>query len=163
MGYRESFTLYPRKATNGKRIWYYRIYDEFGRRTSGKSTGQTIKAAARQCVIELIKKGGPVAKKDTTFEKYAENWWVWHRCTYIQGRISRGKTISRSYTDAMRTYLTQHILPYFSNVKLSSITPNMVEEWVMGLRKKNGRSGQPISHSTINHCLKCMISPLIID
>ena len=28
--YREPFTLYPRKIKNGKKIWYYRTYDEDG-------------------------------------------------------------------------------------------------------------------------------------
>ena len=156
MVYREPFTLYPRKAKNGKKVWYYRIYNEHGERTSGRSTGQTSKAAARQYVIDLIKKGGPLRNKDKTFNKYAEDWWVWDRCQYIRGKLARGKTLSRSYADAMRSYLTQHILPHFGNQKLSSITANMIEVWVMGLREKKGRTGGRLSHATINHSLKCL-------
>ncbi|NIM44370.1 MAG: hypothetical protein GTO54_01860, partial [Nitrososphaeria archaeon] len=39
---------------------------------------------------------------------------------------------------------------------MKSITPSMVERWVMGLREKAGRNGSTLSHSTINHCLKCL-------
>jgi integrase len=154
--YREPFTLYPRNTRNGKKVWYYRVYNEYGERTSGRSTGQTSKAAARQYVIDLIKKGGPLRNKDITFNKYAEDWWLWESCQYIRGKLARGKTLSRSYADAMRSYLAQHILPRFGNKKLSSITPNMVEAWVMGLREKKGRTGKRLSHATINHCLKCL-------
>ena len=76
MGYKEPFTLYQRKANKIKIIWYYMTYDEFGNRTSGKSTVQTSKAAAKQYVIELIKKGALVTKRNPTFSNYAENWWI---------------------------------------------------------------------------------------
>jgi len=47
MGYKQPYNLYPRKTKGGKIIWYYRTYDDGGNRTSGKSTGQTSKTAAR--------------------------------------------------------------------------------------------------------------------
>jgi len=54
----DRFDLYPRKTINGENLWYYRVYDEKGNRSSGKSTGQADKIAARQYVIDLIKRGG---------------------------------------------------------------------------------------------------------
>jgi hypothetical protein len=47
--------VYPRLKKNGKKVYYYRIYDENGKRKSGISTGLTSKTAARNYVIDLIK------------------------------------------------------------------------------------------------------------
>jgi len=32
----------------------------------------------------------------------------------------------------------------------------MIESWVMSLKEKTGRTGNPLSHITINHCLTCL-------
>ena len=153
MGYKEPFTLYPRKANKGKIIWYYRTYDEFGNRTFGKSTGQTSKAAAKQYVVELIKKGALVTKGNPTFSKYAENWWIWDKCSYVKSRIQRGKSVSRDYVDIMRGYLVKHIIPYFKDIKLQNITAKMIEDWVLKLRETPGENRKTLSHSTVNPSL----------
>lgn len=54
--YKLNFTLYPRKTRNGRCVWYYRTYDLEGKRTSGKSTGQTSKTLARKYCEDLLKK-----------------------------------------------------------------------------------------------------------
>jgi integrase len=56
----------------------------------------------------------------------------------------------------MRSYLERHILPYFENKKLQKINARMIEQWVLGLREKTGRTGEPLSNVTINHCLICL-------
>ena len=49
MRLKQPYSLYKRKLKSGKEVYYYQTYDEFGNRTSGKSTGQATKTAATQC------------------------------------------------------------------------------------------------------------------
>jgi integrase len=151
------FHLYKRPTKKpGKYIYYVQFFDEAGNRMTARSTGQTSKAAAETWAVEELKKGLVKTQRNILFSQYAEDWWIWDKCSYIKGRIARGATLSRSYTDSMRTYLTLHILPYFGNKKLQNITPKMIEDWIMKLREKPGKTGDPLSHTTVNHCLTCL-------
>jgi len=60
------FTLYFRVAPSGKRVVYFYAYDENGKRTQGRSTGQATKTAARVLVNRLLKEGALMPKKDDT-------------------------------------------------------------------------------------------------
>jgi hypothetical protein len=53
----------------------------------------------------------------------------------------------------MQTYLHHHILPYFKEIKLLKITPIMIENWIIELREKTSKTGDPLSPTIINHCL----------
>lgn len=53
---REPYTLYPRLTVGGKRVYYFRVYDENGKRIA-RSTGQTNKAAAHAYVAGLTERG----------------------------------------------------------------------------------------------------------
>ena len=150
MNYRQDYTLYPRKTVKGKKVYYYRTYDEDGKRTSGRSTGQTSKAAARRWVRDQIEKRSIVPGKDITFGKYAENWWVWGQCYYISKEILKGRRLSHDYADTNRSYLRNNILPYFSDMRLTSITSKKIEAWMLSLI--NDRN-PPLSTTTVNHCL----------
>ncbi len=57
------FTLYFRVIPSGKRVVYFYAYDENGKRTQGRSTGQTNKTAARVVVNRLLKEGALLPKK----------------------------------------------------------------------------------------------------
>lgn len=144
--------LKRRTLTKGKYIYYVRFYDENGKRTTAMSTGQTSKSAAETWVVEYLKKGGKPSKQ-STFGKYAEDWWIWDRCSYVRGKLARGQHLTKSYCDIRRIYLTKHILPTFANISLQKITPRLVEDWLMGLREKKSELGEPLSPSTLNHCL----------
>ena len=155
MRHREPYTLYSRKNKKGQKIWYFRITDDSGR-SSGRSTYQISKTAARTHVVELIKSGQIDKKKDQRFRDYAKDWWLWDRCRYIRGKRARGARISQSYVDIRRGYLETHVLPYFGNRKLSTITADDVEEFLMALREKIGRYGIPLSATTINQVLSTL-------
>ena len=116
MRFHQPYTLYGRRLSNGQRVWYYRISDPDGRRTSGRSTGQTSKALAHQVVIRLIQEGrlGQPAK-EITVEQYSTNWWS-DQCPYVQGRLMRGRTLTRKYIENQRAYLDNHILPTFGKM-----------------------------------------------
>jgi len=37
-----------------------------------------------------------------TFKKFAETWFIWGKCEYIQRKLDRGISISRGYADTRR-------------------------------------------------------------
>ena len=153
MRQKEPYTLFPRKAKNGKDVWYYRTYDSNGTRTTAKTTGQTSKTAARVYVTELLKKGALIPRQDPTFKDYVADWWMWDRCRYVRGKRARGDRISRTYVQSCRGYLDHHILPYLGKFRISTIKPRTIEDWLMGLRKKKASHGGLLSPSTINQVL----------
>ena len=150
------FNLYKRPTRKkNKYTWYVRFYDEEGNRLPGRSTNQTSKSAAEIWAYEQLKKGIISSQKNITFGKYAQDWWIWSKCSYIKGKIARGGDISRAYADLMRAYLENHILPYFEKIKLQKINVRLIEKWLMNLSEKTGRTGIVLSPSTVNHCLTC--------
>jgi len=151
------YHLHKRVTTKpGKYIYYVQFYDDSGKRLNAISTGQTSRAAAEVWAFDHLKKGTIPVRNYLTFGNYAEDWWIWDKCKYIEGKLARGGYCSRSYANTMRTYLDQHILPYFKNIKLQTLTHDLINNWVLDLRNKPGRGGNPLSPTTINHCLTCL-------
>jgi len=107
--------VYRRRLPSGKVVYYYQTYDEDGRRTPGRSTGQTTKTAARAYCVGLLKAGKPLAEKivkTPTFAEYAKGWWDFDTCLYLQRRKKR-RAITRTYAQGARGRLDHHILPFF--------------------------------------------------
>jgi len=151
------FNIYKRPATKkNKYIFYVQFYDEEGNRLTAISSGQTSRAAAEVWAHEQLKKGIITTEKNITFGKYTQDWWLWDRCPYIQSRLLRGRRLSRRYADLMRAHLEHHILPYFENKKLQKINTRMIEQWILSLKDKTGRTGKLLSNATINQSLICL-------
>ena len=78
--------------------------------------------------------------------------------------------MSRGYVDVRRGYLEKHLLPYFAEVKLSSINAKMIEDWITELRKKEAERGGLLSATTKapnycsirGGCIPCMGSIMTI-
>jgi len=139
------FTLYFRVIPSGKKVVYFYAYDENGKRTQGRSTGQTNKTAARVTVNRLLKEGALLPKKDSapTFGEYAANWWDWEKCEYLKKRRKRAN-LTQSYSDHMKRNLDKVVLPYFKNTKMDAITPAVIEAFLDSLIK------QKYKNTTIN-------------
>jgi integrase len=151
------FSIYKRPTTKKtKHIFYVQFYDDDGNRLPGRSSGQTSRAAAETWAHEQLKKGLISPQKDITFGKYAEQWWIYNKCPYIQGKLARGFELSRVHANDMRSVLTRHILPYFANKKLQKINARIIEKWMMELREKLGITGKTLSPTTVNRCLTCL-------
>jgi hypothetical protein len=131
---RKPYSLFKRKESlkDGRPIFYVRFRDEEGNLIT-KSSGLTSKTAAEAWAITKIKEGRVSARSKLTFGQYAEKWWVWGECEYIAGKLARGKSISRSYAETMRIYLTRHILPIFKNKRLAAITTGIIEGWFLSM------------------------------
>jgi hypothetical protein len=87
-----------------------KFYDDFGNRTTARSSGQSTKSAAETWAYEQLKKGLIAGGKDITFSKYAQNWWVFDKCRYLKSKKVRGKELYRRYVDEMKNLLIRHIL-----------------------------------------------------
>ena len=128
MSYRDDFTLFPRKLNSGKTVWYYQTYDDEGKRTTAKSTGQTTKTAAKSYCNLLLKEGKLIPTKIPNFEDFTEDWFIYDKCPYIRAQLARGKSFSRNNADMQRSNLNKHLMPEFEKLKLDKISPKKIED-----------------------------------
>ena len=150
--YRLSYTYYTRTLKSGKKVYYYRTYDENGNRTPGISTGTSTKKDFLAHMSRLIKQDAliPDRRKIGTFAEYTESWWIWDACPYIARQLARNASaITREYAKSRRSELSSHLIPAFGTTRLDAITPGMIEEWILSMKKAGTRSD-----ATINHALK---------
>ena len=150
MRYREEFTLYRRRLSSGRVVWYYHAYDEDGRRIS-VSTGQTAKSRARDYALTLAKQNKLIPNKyrhSITFQVFAKPFFIWGECPYVMDKINRGGTYSRSFCDSNRQSIDKHIIPYFGNKQVGKITESQINSWLVGLPSNNN-----ISRATANKML----------
>ena len=147
--YRQKFTIYPRKLNSGKTVYYYRTYDEFGRRTTPKSTGQTSKTAANAFCQKLLEEGNLLPTKSNLFGNYASDWWIWDSCPYIKRKLVRSSEkkpgIAKGTAIRNREILDRHIPPYFSRTPIDGISPDTLEQWMFSLKDKK------LANKTINN------------
>lgn len=148
MRYREPFTLFKR----GK-VYYYRTYDEYGKRTTAKSTGQANIVRARQHCADLIRDGRMVPTKTMKFGIYAENWFELD-CDYIKAKNARAPedrpAIGKTYASDCRNRLKNHIVPFFESFQIDAINPPLIDKFIIHLREKK------LSAKTINATLSVL-------
>ncbi len=150
------FSLHRRPAARGKPIYYVQFYDDLGERLPAVSTGQRTKAAAEEWAYRYLTEDRVGSKTSLTFGQYAERFFIWGQCPYIESQLARGNALSRNYADSLRSYLENHVLPEFKDIKLVKIAPRHIEEWLLGLREKTGKTGYKLSTATINQCLNAL-------
>lgn len=157
--YREPYTLLRRKTNSGKYVYYYRTYDENGKRTTARSTGQTSRGKASQYCQDLISKGVLIPSKEITFSAFVNSWhwWEWGKCHYTLSKNALappGKpAISVNTINTNSGYFRNHIEEYFSEKKLGEITPRIIENWQLELLKKLSSS----SAKKVSSILKIML------
>lgn len=155
MRYKEEFTVFPRKSKKSLVVFYYRTYDEDGNRTTPRSTGQTSKSAAKTYCKELKRKGLLIPTKDVNFETYAQGWWEYDTCPYIQGKLARGHSFSKNHAGIRKGMLKNHIQPYFGKKLLKNIKAADIEKWLLAYAKK-GYSSSAVNNTL--QVLKIMLS-----
>ena len=121
------------------------------KRLSVASNGQTTKSAAEARVIKELKSGSIPTNRNLRFERFTEGWWECDRCEYIKCRLTLNHNFSKDYENACRSYLYNHILPYFQKMKKFIITSEEVESWLMELTDEIH-----LLPTTVNHCLKTL-------
>jgi integrase len=115
---------------------YWQTYDEQGRRTSGRSTGQTTRTAAKEFCNQLIREGRLVPKKGAaknskvpTFDEYAVGWWDYETSEYLKSRKGR-RPISKSYAATAQGTVKNHLSKAFGSLRLDEISDEMIDTWL---------------------------------
>jgi integrase len=134
------YTLYKRIIKDGTRVWYCSWYDCAGRRVQ-RSTGTTSKAEAAQLALGMVQ---TTVVEAPTLSDFARDFYKWDQCSWIKRQVAKGRGLSKSWAQARRAMVDNHILPAFGNTRLSAITRPMIERWLVDL---------PRSNQTRNHIL----------
>ena len=153
MRYKEPFTLFKKTLPSGLGVYYYTVWDDSGRRKQ-YSTGHRLKHEALLLTLKLYKAGQLIPQGPQTLRDFTENWFLYDQCPYIQGKLLRGYTYSRSFADQQRHNLTTQLWPVFGDIKLRSLTPGMIENWILKLKH------QGYANATVNHHLALLKSIL---
>lgn len=157
---RKRFALHKRKRKGAKAYYYYTTYDQQGKLTKERSTGQTTKTAAEAYCNELDRRGLLIPGEVKTFLDYAENWWIWDKCDYIKDRIRRKRNITPGYADVQRGYLKNHITPTFGKYLMDRITPSMIDDWLFYLIGPEKKLAQKTANNILG-CLQTMLSQAV--
>lgn len=139
MRYRKPYTLYSIPRKDGVAVYYYRTYDEVGRRTSGISTGCSSISAARAFCDRLAKQGRLIPGSRDTFREYTKDWFVPGLCPYTTARNARreGRPIVADHTSHQRHLLTAHVWPVIGSKRMREINPGDVDSIVSSALKKD--------------------------
>jgi integrase len=135
--HKQPWTIFRRK---GSRYYYYQTYDENGRRTAERSTGETSRARAEEYLRKLDREGRIVPKPRTTFREFARNWWVWPEgedpvCPYVASLLAQDTgAIGREHVYNRRKSLEKHTTPYFDDTPIGEISREDVVDWISSLR-----------------------------
>jgi integrase len=145
---REAYSLYKRRTPKGKIVYYFRAYNERGKRLPGRTTGKTNKKEARD-YCDGLKESGRLTKPDLpaasslpTLRGWAESerWWVWGECKYLRGQLARSSKqrpgVSRRYADDALRELEKWILPYHGDKRLDEITAKDCENMLFAWQSK---------------------------
>jgi len=112
--------------SNGKKVWYYRTYDDFGNRNNGKTTGQTSKTKAENYCLELFRNNLLVPDSSLKLSQYIEqkNFFEFGKCAYC---AENG--LKKTYADDCKSRINKHILPLLGKIKFDTLNSKRIEAW----------------------------------
>lgn len=157
---KKQFSLYSRKNSSGKKIWYYRTYDEFGKRTTGKSTGQTSKTKAESYCIELLKENNLIPSSTMKLVDYVK---MKHFFEYGVCEYSIDNTLKETYVNDCSSRMTAHILPLLGDIRFDTLSHKHIESWQRFLLKSDTKT---LSIKTVRECktvLKIILKSALSD
>jgi len=130
--------------SNGKKMWYYRTYDEFGRRTAGKSTGETSKTKANIYCMELFKREQLIPDSSRKLGEYIakKNFFVWGQCSYC---IEQG--VKQTYANDCYSRMTNHIIPILGGISFDNLSSKTINAWQSNLLVE-----KKLSAKTVREC-----------
>ena len=136
---RLKFSLYKRRTESGKasrkkvRIVYYaRFYDEAERRyVRTVSTGESTKARAEKVASDMLERGVVAPEDDPVLIAYVKEFWT-PESAYVRLRDRQGRPLSARYIQLNADVVRLHAEPFgrFGTVRVSQITPGIVDSWV---------------------------------
>jgi hypothetical protein len=135
MRVKDVFSVFSRKPVSGKVVFYYQCYDDNGNHSSGLSTGQIAKTAARAYCMRLYREGNLFPNKHSYIRGIRRPWWDWDTCDYLRNQKGR-KDITQAYADNCRKMVKNQILPYFGKTRLDRITSEDINNWLLGFKER---------------------------
>ena len=150
--YKQPYSLYKRGD-----YWYYRTYDIAGLRTSGKTTGQTSKSAAKAYCDKLYLEGR-LSASNMTFGEYASKFFD-DDSFYVKDRI---KPLAENTLIAYRNLLSNILLPVFENVKLADMNYTRLKSYRVELLKSRPPAYVTKIMSTLKIIVTCAFRDRII-
>ncbi len=145
----KQFVLFLKTLKSGKKMYYYVARDENNRRHQ-YSTGKTDQQKTLQFCLERMAKGKLISKTKLSFSDYARDFYDYEKSPYIQGKLSRGFTYSRTCADAKSSFIRNEAIPYFKDVPISLISPKDIEGFIAHLKSAG------IKNSTLNGKIKAL-------
>lgn len=147
MRIRSAYTLHSRPSKSGA-VWHVSWHDTDGVRHV-RSTGQPVNLALKDRGRTLAERAamrfiGTTPHKIPTLAKYAEDFYVWNRCTYIKRQHAKGKGFNKHWAAEQRGLMDNYVFPRFGEMRLDAITLPAVERWLVDL---------PLSGQSKNHAL----------
>jgi len=144
------FTVFGRVIPSGRTVYYYQCYDEKGRRQWAKSTGCFKKTEATAYCMRLFRDGLLIPeKKAPTFAEFTAGWWIPETCRYLKWRELH-EPLTKSTIAIHKNNFHRNIKDYFAKYPLDEITPEVIEEWLLDLKKRD------LMPSTINLQLRTL-------
>lgn len=145
---KKKFCIFPKTLANGKTVYYYSCYDEKGKRRQF-STGKEDEIEATEIVLERFRNGTLIQNTNLAFNTYAYNFFNYDG-RYVQNRIHRGYSYSRSCCDKNNSIINKKAIPFFGTWPLNMITTRDIEDWITA-EKKTG-----LSNATLNRRIKTL-------
>ncbi|MCL2044598.1 MAG: tyrosine-type recombinase/integrase [Treponema sp.] len=140
------FTLFTRTYPNGTKVVFFHAYDDDDVRVGPWTTKCRNKTAARNYCNKMMKAGLliPSKIKPVTFGEFAEGFFD-RKSEYVKTQESRG-SLTDTYLDHCKSLVGNHILPFFGNSPIESITDDEIDKWLLGFknRKREGKNGNVI-------------------
>jgi integrase len=145
------YSIFKRPTVKKNTFTYYvRFRDHNGGYLPAVSSGKSSRSEAANWADRQITEG-KVASSRSIMVDYVTTFWDWEQSSYIQGKLVRGKRISKTYANNCFYILRKHFLPAFSEKKIGEITTQQIEDWILRLYRKGD-----ISATSINHLLKAI-------
>lgn len=105
---------------------------------------------------ELLRRGGFLPHSHhPLFADYCASVWDWDTSTYIQGKVARGQRIGKEHAYHCAAYVKNYIRPAFPALRLSAVTPIILEAFVLSLKAE-----KKIGNRSINAIIDAMRTPL---
>ena len=131
---KQKYGLFRRQRKRGS-VWYFWYWKD-NKRIS-KSSGQRTKWEAKVFVEQYLKETDQGIRPNITLSEYAQDFFVWNRCPWIRRQHAKGRSFSISVAKSRRSHLKNYLFPQFGSLRLASMNPVELENWLISLSLEN--------------------------
>lgn len=149
----EPYTIFLRTLSSGKKVYYYQFRDENGRRSPAYSCGTDKLSVARRLCQKLYNAGKFKTDGGTLFKTFAAGFFD-DSSPYRQWKKTNGVDLAPSTLASYIKLLNFQILPYFGDMRLTSITTDTVKSWIVWLNEKWSAKTSNNAQSVFNIIMK---------